>query len=284
MISYALTQKNTVKLITGDYYKGNKRNKANKRVIVFDLDETIGHFHHLHIIYKCLVEVLKRELTQSEFNQLLDLFPEFFRPGILLIFDFLFSKKRDHSLFKLYIYTNNQCSEDWAKMIAYYIQSKVSADVALFDKIIGAFKIKNKVIELKRTSSAKTYSDFVKCAMLPENTVETCFIDNTYYEKMCESKVYYILPKAYFHSLKKAIMIQRTVSLFSTEELKDLLNSRLTENNRPTTANEVSITKKIMYLVREFLYSPKYPHTNKTLRRLPQEPHMNKKSRRQYKI
>ena len=79
-------------------------------------------------------------------------------------------------------------------------------------------------------------------------------------------------------------MIQRTVSLFSTEELKDLLNSRLTENNRPTTANEVSITKKIMYLVREFLYSPKYPHTNKTLRRLPQEPHMNKKSRRQYKI
>ena len=198
MISYALTQKNTVKLITGDYYKGNKRNKANKRVIVFDLDETIGHFHHLHIIYKCLVEVLKRELTQSEFNQLLDLFPEFFRPGILLIFDFLFSKKRDNRLFKLYIYTNNQCSENWAKMIADYIQSKVCADVSLFDKIIGAFKIKNKVIELKRTSSAKTYSDFVKCAMLPENTVETCSLTTPTMKKCARVRSTIFYPRLIF--------------------------------------------------------------------------------------
>ena len=277
-----MTQRNNaVKLIKGDYYK-EKRVITNKRVIVFDLDETIGHFHHLNIIYKCLVEVLQRDLTQLEFNQLLDLFPEFFRPGILTIFDFLFSKKREHHLFKLYIYTNNQCSENWAKMIADYIQSKVSGDVSLFDKIIGAFKIKNKVIELKRTSNVKSYSDFVRCAMLPENTVETCFIDNTYYEKMCESKVYYILPKAYFHSLKKSTIIQRTVSLFSSDELKDLLNNRLSENNRLSAVNEVAVTKKIMYLVREFLYYPKYPHTNKTVRRLPQLP--NRKSRRQYKM
>jgi hypothetical protein len=278
MINYAMTQKNTVKLITGDYYK-EKRIRTNKRVIVFDLDETIGHFHHLNIIYKCLVEVLHRELTQTEFNQLLDLFPEFFRPGILTIFDFLFSKKRDHSFFKLYIYTNNQCSENWAKMIAEYIQSKVSpSDVSLFDKIIGAFKIKNKVVELKRTSNTKSYSDFIQCAMLPESTVETCFIDNTYYEKMCESKVYYILPKAYFHSLKKSTMIQRIASsLFS--KVEELLIKQLPENNRSTTGNEVAITKKIMYLVREFLYYPKFPRTNKTVRRCPP---LNKKSRKRY--
>jgi hypothetical protein len=264
MINYAMTQKNTVKLITGDYYK-EKRAKQRKKVIVFDLDETIGHFHHLNIIYKCLAEVYQRELSQLEFNQLLDSFPEFFRPGILTIFDFLFSKKKDQSLFKLYIYTNNKCSENWAKMIATYIQSKVSkADISLFDKIIGAFKIKNKVVELKRTTHSKTYSDFIKCTMLPESTIETCFIDNTYYEKMCDSKVYYILPKAYFHSLKKATMVQRVVTLFPID--KELLSSKLSENNHSTVVNEVAITKKMMYLVREFLYYPKLPHTNKTVK------------------
>lgn len=105
MISYALTQNNNaVKLITGNYYK-EKRVRTNKRVLVLDLDETIGHFHHLNLIYKCLVEVLQRELTQEEFNQLLDLFPEFFRPGIMTIFDFLFDKKRRSlSLQTLYLH------------------------------------------------------------------------------------------------------------------------------------------------------------------------------------
>lgn len=277
MINYAMAQKNNnVKLFMGDYYR-EKRVRTNKRVIVFDLDETIGHFHHLHIIYKCLVKVLDRELTQDEFNQLLDLFPEFFRTGIMTIFEFLFEKKREHSLFKLYIYTNNQCSENWAKMIANYIQSEVSGDTPFFDKIIGAFKIKDKVIELKRTSNTKTYSDFVRCAMLPENTIETCFIDNTYYEKMCESKVYYILPKAYFHSLKKATMVQRVLSIFPMESLRDLLNREMKENNRTSVGSEVAITKKIMYLVREFLSYPRVPHTNKTVRH---KQHTNRKSRR----
>lgn len=142
-------------------------------------------------------------------------------------------------------------------MIADYIQSKVSGEVVLFDKIIGAFKIKNKVVELRRTSNTKSYSDFVRCAMLPENTTETCFIDNTYYEKMCESKVYYILPKAYFHSLKKAAMIQRMASFpFLLEQqratLLDKLKSKMGENTRTSATNEVSITKKIMYLVKNF--------------------------------
>ncbi len=279
MINYALTQKNNaVKLFTSDYYR-EKRVRTNKRVIVFDLDETIGHFHHLNIIYKCLVKALERELTQTEFNQLLDLFPEFFRTGIMTIFEFLFEKKRDHSVFKLYIYTNNQCSENWAKMIANYIQWKVSGggDTPFFDKIIGAFKIKDKVIELKRTSNTKTYSDFVRCAMLPENTIETCFIDNTYYEKMCESKVYYILPKAYFHSLKKATMVQRVLSAFPLESLRDTLNREMKENNRTSVGSEVAITKKIMYLVREFLSYPRVPHTNKTARH---KQYTNRKSRR----
>ena len=102
-----MTQKNNaVKLLTGDYYR-EKRVRTNKRVIVFDLDETIGHFHHLNIIYKCLVKVLERELTQPEFNQLLDLFPEFFRTGIMTIFEFLFEKKTRAQLVQV-VYLHKQ--------------------------------------------------------------------------------------------------------------------------------------------------------------------------------
>lgn len=282
MISYTLAQKNIVKLIAGNHYK-QKHPGKRKKVIVFDLDETIGHFSHLHIIYKSLVKVFS-SISQNEFNQLLDLYPEFFRPGILTIFEFLFNKKRDNSLFKLYIYTNNQCEESWAKMIADYIQSKVVAQSAgvgpnLFDKIINAFKVKNRIVELKRTSNSKSYSDFIKCTMLPEDTVETCFIDNTYYEKMCDSKVYYILPKAYFHALRPSTMIQRVVALYhGNEELRDLLTQNLgARTSVPSDVNEVAVTKKIMYLVREFLYYPKFPRVNKTRRF---QATANKKSRK----
>jgi hypothetical protein len=261
MISYALTKtnENNVQLIKGNYYN-NKRKHVRKKVVVFDLDETIGHFSYLQPICKCF----GRNLFQDEFNTLLNLFPEFFRPGILMILDFLYKKKEKNELFKLYIYTNNQCDPPWVNMIVRYIEKELGA-TALFDKIICAFKIKNQLVELKRTTGSKTYSDFIQCTMLPEDTVETCFIDNTYHDKMCGDRIYYILPKAYYHSLSKSIMIKRVCAKFGSE-LMELLTKTLSENNYVSSANEGAVTKKIMYYVREFLYYPKIPRTNKTKR------------------
>ena len=264
MINHALisANENTVRVFKGDYYN-HKRKHVRKKVIVFDLDETIGHFSHLQTICKCLSEWLGRDLFQDEFNMLLDLFPEFFRPGIFTILDFLYAKKQKNDLFKLYIYTNNQCDPPWVNMIVRYIERELGAST-LFDKNICAFKIKNQVVELKRTTGAKTYSDFIQCAMLPEDTVETCFIDNTYHDKMCGDRIYYILPKAYYHSLSKTIMIKRTATQF--DSLTNLLMKSLGENNYVSSVNEGAVTKKIMYYVREFLYYPKLPRTNKTKR------------------
>jgi hypothetical protein len=259
MIRHSFTNKHDVRAIKGKHYN-RYRPPKRKKVIVFDLDETIGHFHHLQIICKCYADIMKRKLTQNDFDAILDLFPEFFRPGILTIFDFLFNKKKDNHLYKLYIYTNNQCGEEWVKMIVNYIHSKIHP--GLFDKIINAFKIKNRIVELKRTSNSKIYSDFIQCTMLPEDAIETCFIDNTYYENMCDSRVYYILPKAYFHSLSKAAMIRRVVSF--CPEIERSVNDHLLENHHVASENEVAITKKIMYLVREFFYYPKIPNASNT--------------------
>lgn len=254
-----------VKLIKGNYYK-RRVGKVRKKTIAFDFDETIGHFKHLKMIYHCI-----DSLTQYEFNMLLDMYPEFFRPGIMSIMEFLASKKKTGDLCKLCIYTNNQCNGDWVQMVANYIQTKVEYP-GLFDDIIKAFKQGNKIIEMRRTTKSKTYSDYVSCIMLPEDTVETCFIDDKYYEKMFGDRVYYIWPKAYYHRLSKATMIKRIMSSplrFKTMEsnLVHCIEENLHKGDSQIE-KEIAISKKIMFLVREYLYYPKLPTANTTRRRI----------------
>ena len=54
-------------------------------IVVFDLDETLGHFVELGMFQDCLEHWLGKSLTQREFNQMLDLYPEFLRPHIIPI-------------------------------------------------------------------------------------------------------------------------------------------------------------------------------------------------------
>ena len=55
--------------------------------IVFDLDETIGHFSQLYNFWNLLSIYLNKELEQRYFNNLIDLFPLFLRPNILILLD-----------------------------------------------------------------------------------------------------------------------------------------------------------------------------------------------------
>jgi len=69
-----------------------QNNKIN--IIVFDLDETLGHFVQLGIFCDILEKYNKRKLTTNEFNELMDIFPEFIRPNILKILLYLKKKKK----------------------------------------------------------------------------------------------------------------------------------------------------------------------------------------------
>ncbi len=255
-----------VRLIKGNYYTTNKRRKVRKKTIVFDLDETIGHFKHLRLLAQCI------NPCQPEFNVLMDLYPEFLRPGIMSIFEMLADKKRNNDLCKLLIYTNNQIVGNWVQMIVNYIETKVKFK-GLFDDIIKAFKQNNKVIEVRRTTRSKTYSDYISCIMLPEDIVETCFIDDKLYEKMCGDKVYYIIPKPYYHRLSKANIIRRIMMASQFKYYPDIetqLLDTLTENAHKGELQleaELAITKRIMYLVREYLYYPKLPSASTTRRK-----------------
>ena len=47
------------------------------KVIVFDLDETIGHFHQISALCWLLKRLNNREMSMPSFFNLMDLFPKY---------------------------------------------------------------------------------------------------------------------------------------------------------------------------------------------------------------
>ena len=90
--------------------------KASKKVVVFDLDETIGHFEELGRFIDGLSALHENKqfvhsyhkdafdhITQKHFNEILDLYPEFLRPKILNIFKTLVKLKKKNKNLKVAI-------------------------------------------------------------------------------------------------------------------------------------------------------------------------------------
>jgi hypothetical protein len=191
------------------------------KVLVFDLDETLGSFSELQWLWNAIIkyhEIMKHPISQQKQQQqllktLIDIYPEFLRPGILPILEYVEQKKRKGECMAVFIYTNNQHPPPWTERIVeyfnQYIEKKTNTQ-PFFDQTIRAFKIGQEKIEWMRTSHDKSYDDFIKCTLLP-TTTEICFIDNTYFRSMIHPKVYYIQPKSYQHSLNQQDIIERFV-------------------------------------------------------------------------
>ena len=83
---------------------------CSSKIVVFDLDETLGYFLELGMFWDALKEYIKYKqlkitMGQSIFNDILDLFPEFLRPNIIGILNYLKEKKEKNHCEKLMIYT-----------------------------------------------------------------------------------------------------------------------------------------------------------------------------------
>jgi hypothetical protein len=179
------------------------------KIVVFDLDETLGYFVQFGIFWKILEEYKSPiKLTQCDFNFLLDLFPEFIRPNIYIILEFLKIKKKSGKCDNIMIYTNNQGPKEWAYLIKSYFEMKMNA--LLFDKIISAFKVNGEQIEFCRTTHNKTHGDFIKCTKVPENS-QICFLDDMYHPEMKNDNVYYINIKPYVYDIPFEELIQRCI-------------------------------------------------------------------------
>ena len=179
------------------------------KIVVFDLDETLGYFTEFGIFWDCLKNYLRlnnTNLSQNLFNEILELYPEFIRPNIVNILKYLKRKKISQCCHKMMIYTNNQGPKEWAYSIISYFENKIK--YKLFDQIISAFKINGKRVEICRSQHDKCHKDFIKCTKLPTNA-EICFIDDSYYPEMTNNNIYYINLKPYYYDLNFEEMISR---------------------------------------------------------------------------
>jgi hypothetical protein len=200
------------------------------KIVVFDLDETLGYFIEFAIFWECLKTYVKKEnpnyyFDQENFDETFDLFPEFVRPNIIDVLLYLKQKKQVKACDSVLIYTNNQATKEWAACIKNFFEKKINYN--LFDQIIGAFKINGKKYELCRTSHEKTIHDLLKCSKLPANT-EVCFLDDTLYPEMTGKNIYYIKVNPYIYNIPFKEMFQRFLK--SDLSKKIILNAFEFEN------------------------------------------------------
>lgn len=240
------------------------------KVVVFDLDETLGSFGDLFLLWTGIKHIYPEF---DSFSELLDIYPEFLRTGIIAILQFLYKKKKSGECEKIFIYTNNQCPPIWISHLMHYFQEKMISTLGqgmvLFDKVIGAFKIGNVPFEISRTTNKKTYSDLIHCTMLPKNT-EFCFIDDMEYNKMKHDKIYYIKPRAYIHSLSVQEIVDRWQIVFSSKYsiLSSYWYSWFALHNRngyllekeevEHSSIHKQVSEKLMFHIREFFLLSTY--------------------------
>jgi len=211
---------------------------CSSKIVVFDLDETLGYFVEFGMFYDALKYYYKNITSKTAhipvfnqvlFNKLLDLYPEFIRPNIVNILNYLKKKKNDKHCNKLMIYTNNQGPPEWAQHIKGYFEDKVK--FVLFDQIIGAFKVNGQHYELLRTSHMKKHEDLISCTKIPETT-QICFIDDVFHPGMNNDNVYYIHIKPYTYDLPFETIVDRflasnIVEILDPTSMKDVILKRM---------------------------------------------------------
>lgn len=200
------------------------------KIVVFDLDETLGYFVEFGIFWEALNSYFKSvmnsyPLDQIEFDEILDLYPEFIRPNIFSILNYLKRKMTSHELKGVMIYTNNQGPKAWVNFIKNYFEKKIN--YFLFIHVIRAFKVNGRQIEMCRTTHDKTVDDFFRCTKLPKNT-QICFLDDTYYSSMNANNVYYIKVRPYTYDLPFESMVKRFIE--SKTGKKFLTDEKMTES------------------------------------------------------
>lgn len=199
------------------------------KIVVFDVDETLGYFVQLGIFWDTLNVYYKnqeghenifqiQETQQDLFNTLIEIYPEFLRINIVAILNYLKRKKQKGKCKHIMIYTNNHALKEWINLITNYFHEKIN--YKLFDRVIRAFKVNGKIIEMCRSSNEKKIGDLFNCTKIPANS-QICFLDDVYYSNMVDENVYYIKLKPYTYNLPFQIMIQRFVACKYGKKITD---------------------------------------------------------------
>ena len=153
------------------------------RYIIFDVDETIGYFAELNIFVSMLLKIMDKEsLSQNIFNNLCLQNERMFRPGIFKILSYINKKKKKYDDIRIIVYSNNSISKKWIDMICNFISFKLHTR-HFFDKVIGAYKIDDIIVERCRSSYKKSVDDLLNC-ICPHTNSTYLFIDDKHHSNM----------------------------------------------------------------------------------------------------
>lgn len=173
----------------------------NNKFVVFDLDETLGYFTEISIIWSCL-KTSYNISGQPYFDKLCDLFQkEYFRPSIFKVLNYL-HKKNAHVV----LYTNNTGELPWLKMIISYLEKRSKAP-HLFKEVVPGYK-PGMIGPCARTSFDKTYPEILRCAKLPKDA-KLIFFDDQPHPGMRHPNVKYVRVREYFHPMRPAHIINK---------------------------------------------------------------------------
>jgi hypothetical protein len=254
------------------------------KIVVFDLDETLGYFTQFGIFIDTIKFFIRKnnleELTQKDFNNILNLYPEYIRPNIINILNYLKQQKIKNCCHKIMIYTNNNGPREWCRSIIEFFDEKIN--YKLIDQVIAAFKIHGKHIELCRTTHDKTHNDLIRCTKIPANS-EICFIDDSYHPDMANDNIYYINLKPYYYDLPFEELIHRFTNNniydkilkdVPIEVFEDFMNKRIRVYNydyveKDDDEYEVDkiLGKKILVHLQDFFNKTKNNTTRKYTRK-----------------
>ena len=174
------------------------------KVVVFDFDETLGHFGQLGDFVTTLEEGFGRPIKREVLYKLLDIYPFTLRTDLFRILKLLKRRKQRRDINKVIIYTNNMGPRSWVLSIKRYLELKLN--YKLFDRVISAYKVDGVQIERKRTSHDKTYKDLVVAANLPSNCKVLFFDDQAHSINKHKNVIgIQLMPYTYIMNIRKMI-------------------------------------------------------------------------------
>ena len=154
------------------------------KVIIFDLDETLGDFGDLSLRWASDV-VEKKSFAQfcSFMNDNIEVYSD-----IVNVLPKIVESRRAGRIEQIVIYTNNCGHASWACAIAGHIGWLHGMRV--FDAVVAGYKPELGPTQC-RLGPAKTYQELCKCLGLHEN-IRMCFIDDQEHEGMRHANVSYV--------------------------------------------------------------------------------------------
>jgi hypothetical protein len=182
----------------------------SKKYVVFDMDETIGHFVQFSIFWDAMQCYFGKEVINTAvFNDVMDIYPELIRPSMFTLLKYLDKKRTAGDITGILIYTNNGGGKEWVKLIRGYIEYKLNKS-DFFDQTIHAYIVGRKIIEPRRTTNEKTYTDLLRCTEISKFD-NVCFIDDQVHSRMSNYKLTYLHIKPYHMVIPYHTMINRLI-------------------------------------------------------------------------